>query len=118
MLVRGTFDGIQEPIAQTGRNRFFYGAPPDPVAPSTLDLSRVAGLAVGHAEDPEASSGVTAVLFDAAVPTVVEVRGGASATYDTASLSLDSTFGRRWALFFSAGASMAWTRREGFGFGS
>ncbi len=104
MLVRGTFDGIQEPIAQTGRNRFFHGGPPGPVAPSTLDLSRVGGLAVGHAEDPEASSGVTAVLFDAAVPTVVEVRGGASATYDTASLSLDSTFGRRWALFFAGGS--------------
>jgi L-aminopeptidase/D-esterase-like protein len=44
------------------------------------------------------------VLFEAAAPTVVEVRGGASATYDTASLSLDSTFGRRWALFFAGGS--------------
>jgi len=59
---------------------------------------------VGHATNPEASTGVTAVLFDTAVPTVVEVRGGASATYDIASLSLDSTFGRRWALFFAGGS--------------
>ena len=35
---------------------------------------------------------------------MVDVRGGASATYDTASLSLDSTFGRRWAIFFSGGS--------------
>jgi len=44
------------------------------------------------------------VLFDSAVPTVVEVRGGASATYDTASLSHDSTFGRRSAPFFAGGS--------------
>jgi L-aminopeptidase/D-esterase-like protein len=74
------------------------------VARSARDLARVGGLAVGHAENPEASSGVTVVLFDSAVPTVVEVRGGASATYDTASLSLDATFGRRWALFFAGGS--------------
>lgn len=61
-------------------------------------------MSVGHAEDPEGVTGVTAVLFDGASPTVVEVRGGASATYDTASLSLDSTFGRRWALFFAGGS--------------
>ncbi|HYB78646.1 MAG TPA: P1 family peptidase [Thermoplasmata archaeon] len=69
-----------------------------------VDLTEVGGLCVGHAENPEGSSGVTAVLFDAATPTVVEVRGGASATYDIASLSLDATFGRRWALFFSGGS--------------
>lgn len=72
-------------------------------APS-FDLSQVGGLAVGHAEDPGGSTGVTAILFDVATPTVVEVRGGASATYDTASLSLDATFGRRWALFFTGGS--------------
>ena len=59
---------------------------------------------MGHAENPEGSTGVTAVLFDSAAPTVVEVRGGASATYDTASLSLEATFGRRWAVFFAGGS--------------
>jgi L-aminopeptidase/D-esterase-like protein len=44
------------------------------------------------------------VLFGRAAPTVVDVRGGASGTYDTASLSLDATFGRRWAVFFSGGS--------------
>lgn len=68
------------------------------------DFAEVRGLSVGHSEDPSGSTGVTAVLFEDAVPTVVESRGGASATYDTASLALDSTFGRRWALFFSGGS--------------
>jgi len=74
------------------------------VATAHIDLTEVGGLGVGHAENPEGTSGVTAILFDSAAPTVVEVRGGASATYDTASLSLDSTFGRRWAVFFAGGS--------------
>lgn len=68
------------------------------------DVASVAGVSVGQAETPDGRSGVTVVRFDSAVPTVVDVRGGASATYDTASLSLDSTFGRRWAVFFSGGS--------------
>jgi L-aminopeptidase/D-esterase-like protein len=44
------------------------------------------------------------VLFGQPAPTVVDVRGGASGTYDTASLSLDATFGRRWAVFFTGGS--------------
>ncbi len=67
-------------------------------------LTRVRGLRVGQAETPDGSSGVTVVLFDVPAPTVVDVRGGASATYDTASLALDATFGRRWAIFFSGGS--------------
>lgn len=70
----------------------------------TVEFGNVEALAVGHAENPEATTGVTAVLFDDAAPTVVEVRGGASATYDIASLSLDATFGRRWAIFFAGGS--------------
>jgi L-aminopeptidase/D-esterase-like protein len=69
-----------------------------------IDFASIRGLRVGQAETPDGSSGVTAVLFDTAVPTVVDVRGGASATYDTASLSLDATFGRRWAIFFAGGS--------------
>jgi L-aminopeptidase/D-esterase-like protein len=62
------------------------------------------GARVGHAEAPDGSSGVSAVVFGLAAPTVVDVRGGASGTYDTASLSLEATFGRRWAIFFSGGS--------------
>jgi L-aminopeptidase/D-esterase-like protein len=67
-------------------------------------LTAVKGLRVGHAEDREVPTGVTAVLFDGGAPTVVDVRGGASATYDTASLALDATFGRRWGLFLTGGS--------------
>ncbi len=70
----------------------------------TDDLARVRGLAVGHATDPAGSSGVTTVLFGGGAPSVVDVRGGASATYDTASLSLEATFGRRWAIFLAGGS--------------
>ncbi len=67
-------------------------------------LTRVRGLRVGHAETPDRQSGVTVVLFDRPAPMTVDVRGGASATYDTASLALDATFGRRWAVFFAGGS--------------
>jgi L-aminopeptidase/D-esterase-like protein len=70
--------------------------------PGTLTLVR--GLRVGQVETPDGRSGVTVVLFDAPAAMVVDVRGGASATYDTASLSLDATFGRRWAVFFTGGS--------------
>ncbi len=69
-----------------------------------VDFGSIAGVAVGHAETADGTSGVTVVRFDAPAPTVVDVRGGASATYDTASLSLDATFGRRWAVFLSGGS--------------
>jgi len=68
------------------------------------DLLDVRGVRVGHAADPGRTTGVTAVVFDDAASTVVDVRGGASGTYDTASLSLDATFGRRWALFLAGGS--------------
>jgi L-aminopeptidase/D-esterase-like protein len=67
-------------------------------------LTGVDGVRVGHAEEVGGTTGVTAILFDRAAPTVVDVRGGASCTYDTASLSLDATFGRRWAIFFAGGS--------------
>jgi len=64
----------------------------------------VRGVAVGHAANSNGTTGVTAMVFDGGVPTVVDVRGGASGSYDTASLALDATFGRRWALFLAGGS--------------
>ena len=74
------------------------------MTPRPLDLGSVRGISVGHAETPDGTSGVTVVRFDRPAPTVVDVRGGASATYDTASLALDATFGARWAIFFAGGS--------------
>ena len=69
-----------------------------------LDVLSVRGVRVGNATAPDGRTGVTVALFDEGVPTVADVRGGASGTYDTASLSLDATFGRRWAIFFAGGS--------------
>jgi L-aminopeptidase/D-esterase-like protein len=59
---------------------------------------------LGHAGPANQETGVSVLVFDRAALTVVDVRGGASGTYDTASLSLDATFGRRWAIFLSGGS--------------
>ena len=64
----------------------------------------LAGLRLGHAVAPDGSTGVTVAVFDPPASVVVEVRGGASCTFDTASLSVEATFGRRWALFFAGGS--------------
>lgn len=67
-------------------------------------ITEVRGVSVGHATDPDGATGVTTVVFTDSAPCVIDVRGGASCTYDTASLTLDATFGRRWAVFFSGGS--------------
>ncbi len=67
-------------------------------------LTRVRGLRVGHATTPDGASGVTVVRFDRPSSVVADVRGGASGTYDTASLAAESTYGRRWAIFFAGGS--------------
>lgn len=72
--------------------------------PARFDFGSVRGVRVGQAETADGGSGVTVALFERAVPTVLDVRGGAPATYDTASLSLDATYGGRWAIFFSGGS--------------
>lgn len=71
---------------------------------SSSDLLDVDGVQVGHATAPSGATGVTVVVLATGAPAVVDVRGGASGTYDTASLGLDATFGRRWALFVSGGS--------------
>lgn len=64
----------------------------------------VKGLRIGHAAASDRSTGVTVALFRPPASVLVDVRGGASCTYDTASLSVEATFGRRWAIFFSGGS--------------
>jgi L-aminopeptidase/D-esterase-like protein len=71
---------------------------------ATDSVTDVRGVRVGHANDPHRTTGTTVLRFDQACPTVVQVLGGASATYDIGSLALDATFGRRWAIFFSGGS--------------
>jgi len=70
----------------------------------TYERLRVRGVRVGTASDPGRTTGVTVLRFEGPAPTVVDVRGGASATYDTASLGLDATYGGRWAVFLAGGS--------------
>ena len=74
------------------------------MASQEISFSRIPGLRVGLASAPHARTGVTVVRFGRAAPVVVDVLGGAPATYDIASLRLDATFGRRWAIFFTGGS--------------
>jgi L-aminopeptidase/D-esterase-like protein len=74
------------------------------VSGRVLPRLRVRGLTVGCASDPAQRTGVTVLRFGGPARTVVDVRGGASATYDTASLALDATYGGRWAIFFAGGS--------------
>jgi L-aminopeptidase/D-esterase-like protein len=74
------------------------------VAPRLTKLAGFPGVRVGVSADESGATGVTVVRFARPAPTVVDVRGGAAATYDTASLSLESTFGRRWAIFLTGGS--------------
>jgi L-aminopeptidase/D-esterase-like protein len=67
-------------------------------------LTFVRGTRVGHATASDGSTGVTVARFDPPAAVVADVRGGASGTYDTGSLSVDATFGRRWAIFFAGGS--------------
>ncbi len=46
-------------------------------------LTDVPGIRIGHADDPRAASGVTAILFDAPFVAAVDVRGGGPGTRET-----------------------------------
>ncbi|HEV2165844.1 MAG TPA: P1 family peptidase, partial [Thermoplasmata archaeon] len=78
--------------------------PRESLAEGSATLTLVRGVSVGRAESPRRSTGVSAIVFEAPVPTIVDVRGGASGTFDTASLALDATFGLREAVFFAGGS--------------
>ena len=73
-------------------------------APPPGTLSSVRGLRVGTATDETLGSGVSVVRFERPVPVAISVRGPASGTYDTHSLGLEATFGRREALFLAGGS--------------
>src|SRR5215813_13521512 len=51
-------------------------------APRNL-ITDIRGIRVGHADDADAASGVTAILFDEPLVTAVDVRGGGPGTRET-----------------------------------
>jgi L-aminopeptidase/D-esterase-like protein len=77
-----------------------------PGRPGPLNLIvDVAGLAVGHADDPRLKSGVTVVIPDDPAVASVAVHGGAPGTRDTDLLAPDQTVDRVHALVLSGGSA-------------
>ena len=74
------------------------------IAVMTDRFSDVPGLDVGHAEDPQACTGVTVILPRAPVVMGVDVRGGAPGTRETDALAPDTLVERVHALVLSGGS--------------
>jgi L-aminopeptidase/D-esterase-like protein len=54
-------------------------------------LTDIAGVQVGHADDPKIASGVTAILFDTPAVAAMDVRGGGPGTREGALLDVANT---------------------------
>lgn len=88
-------------------------------------ITDVPSLRVGHAGDTKLGSGVTAIVFDAAVVASVDVRGGGPGTRETALLDPAQTVEGIDAIVLSGGSAFgldaasgvqAWLREQGRGF--
>jgi D-aminopeptidase len=69
-------------------------------------LTDVPGIRVGHAADPRAASGVTAILFDEPFVTAVDVRGGGPGTRETDLLDPARTVDAVDAIALSGGSAL------------
>ncbi|WP_342148521.1 P1 family peptidase [Methylorubrum sp. SB2] len=88
-------------------------------------ITDIAGIRVGHAEDQQVASGVTALIFDQPFVTAVDVRGGGPGTRETDLLDPAATVpavdglvlsgGSAFGLDAAAGA-VAWLAEQGRGF--
>jgi len=88
-------------------------------------ITDVAGVCVGHAADAKIASGVTVIVFDAAVVASIDVRGGGPGTRETALLDPAQTVEGIDAIVLSGGSAFgldapsgaqAWLREQGRGF--
>jgi len=88
-------------------------------------LTDIAGVSVGHADDAELASGVTAVIFERAPVAAMDVRGGAPGTREGALLDLANMVERIDAIALSGGSAFgleagggiqAWLAEQGRGF--
>src|SRR5256885_15777431 len=88
-------------------------------------ITDVPGLRVGQAEDMALRTGVTVLLPDSPVRTVVDIRGGAPGTRETDALDPASLGVKADAIVISGGSAfgldaasgvMAWLSAEGRGF--
>ncbi len=85
----------------------------------------LAGVKVGHAGDPGALTGVTALLFESGARAAVDVRGGAPGTRESAALDPLSLVPAIHGLVFTGGSAfgldaaggvVAWLEERGIGF--
>ena len=88
-------------------------------------ITDVAGVRVGHADDPKLGSGTTVVLFDEPVIAAVDLRGGGPGTRESALLDPAATVERIDAITLAGGSAFgldaasgtqAWLREHGRGF--
>lgn len=91
----------------------------------TSRITDIPGIQVGHASDPRAATGVTAILFDRPVTASVDVRGGGPGTRETDLLDPERTVEGIDALVLSGGSAfgldaaagvLAWLAEQGRGF--
>ncbi len=89
------------------------------------DITDIAGISVGQADDTAALTGVTVVLCDEPAVAAVDVRGGGTGTRDTELLAPDMTVQEIDAIVLSGGSAfgleaasgaMAWLAGRGRGF--
>jgi L-aminopeptidase/D-esterase-like protein len=88
-------------------------------------LTDIAGVRVGHADDSQLASGVTAVIFDAPAIAAMDVRGGGPGTREGALLDVANTVERIDAVALAGGSAFgleagggvqAWLAEKGRGF--
>jgi D-aminopeptidase len=88
-------------------------------------LTDISGVRVGHADDAELASGVTAVVFDAPAVAAMDVRGGGPGTRESALLDPVNTVERIDAIALAGGSAFgleagggvqAWLAEQGRGF--
>jgi len=88
-------------------------------------LTDIAGVRVGHADDPSLASGVTAIIFDRPVVAAIDVRGGGPGTREESLLEPQSMVEAIDGIALSGGSALgldaaggvqAWLAEQGRGF--
>ena len=88
-------------------------------------ITDVAGVTVGHADDPRLASGVTVIMFDEPAVASIDVRGGGTGTRESVLLEPAMTVERIDAIALSGGSAFgldaaagvtAWLAEQGRGF--
>jgi L-aminopeptidase/D-esterase-like protein len=88
-------------------------------------ITDVAGLTVGHADDPALGSGATAIVFDEPAIASVDLRGGGPGSRETELLAAHSTVERVDAIVLSGGSAFGldatsgvqgWLHEQGRGY--